>query len=139
MENRQCSGRPETAKPKPNNLVQHSNRYVIPPLLPVETAAEIVTIVKEARKAKEAEAAKREMMKRLLEVFFEVFLKGLLKVCQSFKVYSMFQRDLERLLKRISKFGLVQVGERAAAKSWKSKKQVLLVLYVLGQRGPLIV
>ena len=59
VENRQCSGRPETAKPKPNNLVQHFNRYVIPPLLPVETAAEIVTIVKEARKAKEVEAARR--------------------------------------------------------------------------------
>ena len=68
----QCSERPETAKTKPNNLVQHSNRYVIPPLLPVETAAEIVTIVKEARKAKEVEAARREMMKRLLEVFFEI-------------------------------------------------------------------
>ena len=85
MENRQCSGRPETAKPKPNNLVQHSNRYVIPPLLPVETAAEIVTIVKEARKAKEVEAARREMMKRLLEVFFEVFLKGLPKSISKFQ------------------------------------------------------
>ena len=51
----------------------------------------------------------------------------------------MFQRDMKRLLKRISKFGLVQVGERAAAKSWKSKKQVSLVLNVLGSRGPLIV
>ena len=85
MKNRQCSGRPETAKTKPNNLVQHSNRYVIPPLLPVETAAEIVTIVKEARKAKEVEAARREMMKRLLEVFFEVFLKGLPKSISKFQ------------------------------------------------------
>ena len=46
---------------------------------------------------------------------------------------------MKRLPKRISKFGLVQVGERAAARSWKSKKQVLLVLNVLGSRGPLIV
>ena len=90
MENRQCSGRPEIAKPKPNNLVQHSNRYVIPPLLPVETAAEIVTIVKEARKAKEVEAARREMMKRLLEVFFKYFRRGCRKVFQIFKVFSMF-------------------------------------------------
>ena len=90
MKNRQCSGRPETAKTKPNNLVQNSNRYVIPPLLPVETAAEIVTIVKEARKAKEVEAARREMMKRLLEVFFKYFRRGCRKVFQIFKVFSMF-------------------------------------------------
>ena len=95
MENRQCSERPETAKPKPNNLVQHSNRYVIPPLLPVETAAEIVTIVKEARKAKEAEAAKREMMKRLLEVFFQVFLKSISKFQSIFNVSKRYEEVAE--------------------------------------------
>ena len=91
----QCSERPETAKTKPNNLVQHSNRYVIPPLLPVETAAEIVTIVKEARKAKEVKAAKREMMKRLLEVFFQVFLKSISKFQSIFNVSKRYEEVAE--------------------------------------------
>ena len=55
---------------RPNNLAQHSYRRANATLFPGGTAAEIVNIVKAARKAKEVEAARREMMKRLLEVFF---------------------------------------------------------------------
>ena len=126
-------------KTRPNNLAQHSYRGANATLFPGGTAAEIVNIVKAARKAKEVEAARREMMKRLLEVFFEVFLKGLPKSISKFQSILNVSKRYEEVPKRISKFGLVQVGERAAAKSWKSKKQVLLVLNVLGQRGPLIV
>ena len=59
-------------KIRPNNLVQYSYRRANATLFPGGTAAEIVNIVKAARKAKEVEAARREMMKRLLEVFFEI-------------------------------------------------------------------
>ena len=59
-------------KIRPNNLVQYSYRRANATLFPGGTAAEIVNIVKAARKAKEVEAARREMMKRLLKVFFEI-------------------------------------------------------------------
>ena len=77
-------------KIRPINLVQHSYRRANATLFPGGTAAEIVNIVKAARKAKEVEAARREMMKRLLEVFFKYFRRGCRKVFQIFKVFSMF-------------------------------------------------
>ena len=72
-------------KIRPNNLVQYSYRRANATLFPGGTAAEIVNIVKAARKAKEVEAARREMMKRLLQVFFEVFLKSLPKSISNFQ------------------------------------------------------